>query len=213
MNASSVFGDPLSVTTAVTNADAKTVYAKFTLVQGDTCKLTNKEGHEYYVNAGSRVYKVAEQPDLASGEQYGTATWATVQYYNDSACTDEITAPAEKALINTTSALSIKVTGGNRTRVAKNAPSALGAAFYAADGSEGSHGFGAALGNYVTFSVSISAGDVSGLSTVYYAVNGTGTTLIDTTTMDGTYVGTVQASWNDGSVASGVEQNLTVANA
>lgn len=156
---------------------------------------------------------MGEQPAKALGEQYGSATWATVTYYNDSACTDEITAPAEKALINTTSALSIKVTGGNRTRVALNQPTALGEDFYAADGTGEHHGFGATLGNYVSFSVTISAGVASGLSTVYYAVNGTGTTLIDTDTMDNTYVGTVQASWNDGAAASGVEQNLTVANA
>ena len=212
LQATSAFGDPLSVTTAVTDADNKTVYAKFELQQGDTCKLTNKEGHEYYVNAGSRVYKVAEQPSLASGEQYGTATFKDVKFYNDSSCTDEITASAEKALINTASALSIKVTGGNRTRVALHAPTALGADFYADDGTGEHHGFGASLGNYVTFSVTITAGVPSGLGTVYYAVNGTGTTLVSTSDMDTTYVGTIQASWNDGAVASGITQNLTVAN-
>lgn len=161
------------------------------------------------------MYRLATQPSKALGEQYGSATWATVQYYTDSACTDEITGSSEKALINTPAGkhLEVTVTGSSRTRVAKNQPTALGADFYEDDASSGDHhGFGDDLGNSVTFSVTIAAGVASGLTgPVYYALNGTGTSLQGESDLS-SLIGTVieESSWLDGTDTTALNQNLTV---
>ncbi len=212
-------GMTLEATTAVTNADDRTVYAKFSVAQGSSCKMTNKEGYEYYLNAANRLYRKATQPEKALGEQYGSATLVAVSFWNDEACsTSQITASAELALISTPAnkAINVTITGGSRVRVAKNAPSALGAPFYATDGTEGDHGFGSTLGNAITFTgITITAGVVSSAWTpstaFYYAFNGTGTTL-KTDTELASSVGTVieDASWLDGDGVAVVKGNLVV---
>lgn len=212
MNAAAVYADPLEITTKVVTADSKTVYAKFELEQSGTgCMLTNKEGYEYYVNEASRMYRKTNQPELALNEQYGKAAWKTVKYYTDEACApeDEITSAAEKALIDTASAIGIKITASGRTRVALHAPTALGEDFYASDGDGAHHGFGATLGNHVTFSVTITDGVASGLSDVFYAVNGTGAALKDESEL-ADLIGTVQASWDDGTDPTELDQLLTI---
>ena len=202
----------LSATTALTTADNVTIYAKFTYAQGDTCQFTSKDGYLYYVNVANKLYRKASQPDLASGVQYGTATYSSVEYYHDAACENALTS-GEKALIAAGS-LTVRISAGARARVALHAPTAVGADFYADDGTGEHHGFGASLANSVDQTATIAAGGaVTGLGTVYYAVNGSGATLLDTSGLS-SYIGTDVSNvggvnWNDGTSAS-ITQNLTV---